>query len=92
MRRFGEGILSYRAFIVIAILALTGLFLSHLSSLNIEADENTWFAKGDNTLKVYDEFIDLCVEIDRRKLLHDLDLTITHTSQILEYIQTDEGD
>lgn len=38
------------------------------------------------------EVKDLCVEIDRRKLLHDLDLTITHTGQILEYIQTDEGD
>ncbi len=61
MRKFGERILSYRVFIVIAILALTGLFLFHPSNLNIEADETTWFAKGDNTLKVYDEFIDYFV-------------------------------
>ncbi|MCK4598319.1 MMPL family transporter [Candidatus Bipolaricaulota bacterium] len=58
MRKFGELILKYRVLVVIAILGLTVPFLLHVSSLNIEADESTWFAKGDKTRTVYDEFKD----------------------------------
>ncbi len=56
MRKFGELILKYRVLVVIAILGLTVPLLLHVSSLDIEADENTWFAKGNDTLKGYDEF------------------------------------
>jgi len=58
MRKFGELILKYRVLVVIAILGLTAPLLLHVSNLDIEADENTWFAKGNDTLKGYDEFID----------------------------------
>lgn len=56
MKHVGNAILKYRWLFLAAILGLSVLFLFGSRNLEMKSDETMWFAEGDRTRQIYDEF------------------------------------